>query len=172
MTFPAVMDDQNLKSLRLLVDRIAACMRSLETLQIPPYTLSSIITPIIKSKLPDTWKLGWARRTYESAGDLSTLLKYLQKEIALREDAASPMQFFASSSRTQEHRQTPAVASSLRVSTRSTNDSSWTCVACGHYKHGLSRCYAYQNMSVPQRWAAVRRAGLCFVSWPAPVQDL
>ena len=99
MTIPAVMDDQNLKSLRLLVDRIAACMRSLETLQIPPYTLSSIITPIIKSKLPDTWKLGWARCTHESAGDLPTLLQYLQKEIALREDAASPMQVFASSSR-------------------------------------------------------------------------
>ena len=104
MTIPAVMDDHNLKSLRSLVDKIVACMRSLDSLQIPLYTLSSIIAHITKSKLPDTWKLGWARSIHENTGDLSSMLTYLQKEIELREDAACPMQSFAGPSRTQEPR--------------------------------------------------------------------
>ena len=162
MDIPAVADDHNLKALRSLVDKIAACIRSLESLDIPSSSLSSIITPVIKSKLPDAWRLGWVRNVHETTGDLPNLLKYLQREIALREDAASPIRSFASPSRILPPRQQPAAASALRVSTRPSNGSTWTCVACGRYKHGLSRCYAYQNMSVQERWAAVRYAGLCF----------
>ena len=162
MDIPAVTNDQNLKGLRLLIDKVAASLRSLESLQIPSYSLSSVITPVIKSKLPDAWRLGWVRSARENTGDLPSLLKYLQKEITLREDAASPMRSFAGQSRSQSPRPQPAVAGALRVSTRPSTGSSWTCTACGRYKHGLARCFAYQNMSVPDRWAAVRQAGLCF----------
>ena len=162
MDIPAVTNDQNLKGLRLLIDKVAASLRSLESLQIPSYSLSSVITPVIKSKLPNAWRLGWVRSARENTGDLPSLLKYLQKEIALREDAASPMRSFAGQSRSQSPRPQPAVAGALRVSTRPSTGSSWTCTACGRYKHGLARCFAYQNMSVPDRWAAVRQAGLCF----------
>lgn len=159
MNIPAANDDRNLKALRLLVDKISSCIRSL-SLEIQPHSLSPIITPIIKSKLPDSWRLGWIRRAHENTGDLPNLIKYLENEIALREDAASPIQTFASSPPAQPSRQQPSAASALRVSSRPYGD--WNCIACGRYKHGLSRCYAYQNMSVPERWAAVRHAGLCY----------
>ena len=38
----------------------------------------------------------------------------------------------------------------------------WICAACNRAQHGLFKCQQYRNMSVDDRWAVVRKAGLCF----------
>ena len=100
----AVTDDRNLEKLRILIDKIAACVRILERLQVPPHSIYPILTPLIKSKLPESWRVDWARCVdkHPDPDGLPNLQKYLQHEIALRE-GASLMQPFVGSCGSSAH---------------------------------------------------------------------
>ncbi|XP_043209416.1 uncharacterized protein LOC122374634 isoform X2 [Amphibalanus amphitrite] len=112
-----------------------------------------------KGKLPEPWRLEWARQHQPSPG-LEEFLQFLQREMNIREEAG-----FCSKRPTAQERGSPPTVSALAVSQSRVSPapaSVWTCAACTKYKHGLNKCFAYQRMSVEERWAVVRRAGLCY----------
>ncbi|KAF0314200.1 hypothetical protein FJT64_015304 [Amphibalanus amphitrite] len=79
---PAVHNGNDLSAMRSLVDHLSAHTRALATLGVNPESSSIVLLPVMKEKLPESWRLEWARQeqpTYEH------LLLFLEKELALRE---------------------------------------------------------------------------------------
>ena len=73
----------DLKGMRSLIDHLSACTRALITLGIQP-EFSNLLLPVVKDKIPEDWRLEWARR---ESWDFNEFLQFLSREIRLRESA-------------------------------------------------------------------------------------
>ena len=113
----------------------------------------SLLLPVLREKLPETWRLEWAR---QPADDFSAFLEFLQQEMLVRERAAgSTRSSTAASSRPSTgsstvsglvtHRKVSGAVARTRRQVRSAADQpggrrDWQCVACGGGRHGLAAC--------------------------------
>ena len=158
LSMPRVSED--LPAMRSFVDHLTSHVRTLGALGVSCDSLSSLLLPIAKGKLPEAWRLEWARQHQPSAG-LKDFIDFLRKEMDIREEANVGTKLPSP----QERTPLPTV-SALSVSSSQqqalSKGTTWTCMACKKFKHGLSKCFAYQKMTVDERWAVVKKAGLCF----------
>ena len=61
LNMPSVRSN-DLKALRSLTDHITAHTRALNSLGVSSDSFSSLLLPIVKEKLPESWRVEWARR--------------------------------------------------------------------------------------------------------------
>ena len=74
----------DLKAMRSLVDHLSAHTRALSSLGVTADSFSSLLLPVAKEKIPDDWRLIWAR---QESGNFSEFLAFLKREIRFRESA-------------------------------------------------------------------------------------
>ena len=173
LQLPGVTNSNDLKSLRRLVDDFAVNVRSLEALNTPSSRYGEVLLPVMKEKIPEEWRLQWARIKNQDAGTSQTseferFVKYLHDEMRIREDASHVACTKVSSKNTETvpvmpHRSAVSILSSQRAKVQAKPpEPRWLCMACGQGQHGLSRCDRYHRMTVDERWEVVKKAGLCF----------
>ena len=154
---PTVHSGSDLKGMRSLVDHLSAHTRALLLLGVTTDSFSCLLLPVMKDKIPESWRLEWVRQEKSSYEDF---LAFLEKEVTLRESARCTQPTTGSASSTSS----PSTTSALNVQRQKLNKTSksWTCEACGLGQHGLNKCHKYQTMTVDDRWKTVRRAGVCY----------
>ena len=174
LELPGVSKNDNLTAMHSLIDQLTARVRGLEALGVTSDSFSSILLPVVKEKLPEAWRLEWARVQPASA-DFSSFLDFLQREMEVREQAAAGPAGAASAERTRPstswatasgltaHRQVGGPHPRAQPGRSVAGMGAGGCVACGGPKHGLAQCVVYGSQDVPTRWSIVRQASLCFV---------
>ena len=170
MEIPPVKESNDLVKMRGLIDRVTARVRGLTTLGVSTDSFSTLLLPLLKEKLPEAWRLEWARQPVHS---FSSFLEFLQREADVRELAA-PARPVLSSPRPLEGCATVSGLSASRQQSvprgqghdvrgsAAQSRGDWLCVACGIAKHGLAACPVYRSQDVCARWEMVRAAGVCF----------
>ena len=88
-----------LKALRALTDHISAHTRALNSLGVSSDSFSTWLLPIVKEKLPESWRIQWAR---QGKTDFSCFRNFLQQEIQIQESAREALTSEAPS-KAQEH---------------------------------------------------------------------
>ena len=172
LQLPGVTNSNDLKSLRRLVDDFTVNVRSLEALNTPSSRYGEVLLPVMKEKIPEEWRLQWARIKIQDAGtsqtsEFESFMKYLHDEMRIREDASHVACTKVRSKNTETvpvtpHRSAVSILSSQRAKVQAKPpEPGWLCMACGQGQHGLSRCDRYHRMTVDVRWAVVKKAGLC-----------
>ncbi|XP_043202497.1 uncharacterized protein LOC122370716 isoform X2 [Amphibalanus amphitrite] len=154
-----VHSDNDLVRLRRMIDGLISEVRALETMNVLPDSYAVLLMPVLLSCIPESWKIEWLRCSADSSDELTVFLKFLQKEMSIREEAA------ARRKRTTSEQLPTAVPGKPTVSmlnVRQKKGPDWVCLACGTGKHGLAACSAYRTMTVPVRWDVVRQAKLCY----------
>ena len=156
LNMPCMSD--NLAAIRSFADHLMSHVRTLDAMGVGTETFSSLLLPVAKDKLPESWRLQWARQR-SSAADLNEFLAFLDTELNVREEAASVR-------RSTPERGAVSTVSALSVTDMAARQpgivGNWVCPACAKNRHGLSRCAIYNRMTPQERWVVVRRAGLCF----------
>ena len=165
-----VTNNDDLKSLRRLVDDLTADVRALEALDTPSDNYGELLLPVLKGKIPEAWRLQWARLKGETSGttgvsEFDRFMRFLQNEMKIREEAtqvplAKEKQNGSTSPSTNLSKSATTMLNSQQVQVP--QRARWKCQACGKGQHGLSKCETYRKMSVENRWEAVRKSGLCF----------
>ncbi|KAK4309817.1 hypothetical protein Pmani_018578 [Petrolisthes manimaculis] len=166
---PRFTEGEDLRTMRGFIDELTAKVRALEVLEVSKDNYSPLLLPVLKSRIPESWRLQWAR--YKdlkdvSDSDLGAFLEFLEEEVTIRLESAQPP--IGSSPRaTSTVPSTPrkSVTSVLNLQRQlptSGKKRDWICKACNHAQHGLFKCHQYRKMSVDNRWAIVKEAGLCF----------
>ncbi|KAF0314422.1 hypothetical protein FJT64_015118 [Amphibalanus amphitrite] len=90
LSLPGVTDADNIKSLRKLTDEVTAGVRSLRALDIT--NIGEVLLPVLKGKIPASWRLQWARLRRERATDdenteFESFLRFLQQEVECQEES-------------------------------------------------------------------------------------
>ena len=159
-----VQNDSDLPQLRQMVDRLVSDVRSLETMGVMPDSFAVLLMPILKLCVPESWRLAWMRAQSNSSvseDSLPDFIKFLQKEMRMREESA--IRKMPASRESQPSHLGPAKSAvSVLGVQRRTNRSDWVCGACHVGKHGLAACSVYRGMDVASRWRMVRQEGLCY----------
>ena len=125
LDLPCVSKHDDLKGMHCLIDQLNARVRGLEALGVTHDSFSSILLPVMREKLPEAWRLEWARSQPSPAA--------VSGVAASRQLAQTRVQ----------GRQANRSAACSR--------SDWICVACGMAKHGLAACHVYRNQDVATR---------------------
>ena len=162
LELPGVSKNDNLTAMHSLIDQLTARVRGLEALGVTSDSFSSILLPVVKEKLPEAWRLEWARVQPASA-DFSSFLDFLQREMEVREQAAAGPAGAASAERTRPstswatasgltaHRQVGGPHPRAQPGRSVAGMGAGGCVACGGPKHGLAQCVVYGSQDVPTR---------------------
>ena len=151
----------DLRSIRSLIDHLSAHTRALSTLGVSSESFSSLLLPVVKDKIPEDWRLEWARR---ESGDFTEFLQFLNKEIRLRESAKGT----TAPSTPSVPPVIPSTTSSLtaRRDARSGGPRQQSrliaCSTCGQDHESLDRCESFRSMSLESRWNAAKAAMACF----------
>ena len=160
LNMPAVRSN-DLKALRSLTDHIAAHTRALNSLGVTSESFSSLLLPIIKEKLPESWRVEWAR---QGKSEFAEFLKFLQQEIRVQESARGAT---APDAPSKGPNPSASVVASLnaqrmpRLSTRPGSTHS-LCPACNRGTHLLSQCQSFLKMDPEARWAVASAAMVCY----------
>ena len=134
---PRFNDGEDLKSLRGFIDELTAKVRALEVLQISQDNYSPLLLPILKSRIPESWRLQWARYKDSKAvsdSNLGAFLEFLEEEVTIRIESAQPP-IGRSKSATSAVLPTPrksvtSVLSLQRQQPASSKKNDWICKAC------------------------------------------
>lgn len=102
--------------------------------------LVGMLLPKAKAKLPEPWRLQWARQRSATAG-LAEFLGFLDNDLSIREEASLGQQ----GRRVPSERLAVPTVSALAVSQNQTLPTGvdWKCMACKRFKHGLGTCSVY-----------------------------
>ena len=153
----------DLKAVRSLIDHLSAHTRALRTLGVSSESFASLLLPVAKEKLPEDWRLEWARK---ESHDFDAFLQFLNQEIRVRESARGVS--VPSSSDAHPSPSVPSVTSSLNarreartVSTRNFQRPQRTC-ACGQGHQRLDQCDTFRKLPVEDRWKAAKGSKTCF----------
>ena len=160
LNLPAVGITENLKSLRRLVDDVSAGIASLKTLNAEP---GDILLPVLKGKIPASWRLQWARQRGQSSSqeqdEFAEFLLFLQKEMGYLEEAAR-----VPCGKTSEDNSPPAqkaTTTALNTQRVRASPTQQLCPLCKG-SHRLDKCPRCVEMTVEERWTTARQVGACF----------
>ena len=78
----------NIAAMRSFADHLTSHVRTLDAMGVGTESFSSLLLPVAKDKLPESWKLQWARLRSSSA-DLDEFLAFLDGEREFRSSPAS-----------------------------------------------------------------------------------
>ncbi|KAF0309521.1 hypothetical protein FJT64_019375 [Amphibalanus amphitrite] len=84
-----VHSDNDLVRLRRMIDGLVSEVRALETMNVLPDSYAVLLMPVLLSCIPESWKIEWLRCSADSSDELTVFLKFLQKEMSIREEAAA-----------------------------------------------------------------------------------
>ena len=82
--------EQSNKAMRDAVDELCATVQALQVQRVTPEQYGALLMPLIESKLPEDWRLEWAREKASLSKDdvtFSKLLEFLELELEIRESA-------------------------------------------------------------------------------------
>ena len=166
---PRFTEGENLRSMRGFIDELTAKVRALEVLKVSKESYSQLLLPVLKSRIPESWRLQWARYKDSKAvldSDLEAFLEFLEEEVTIRLDSAQPpigkAPNSAAAAPITPRKSVTSVLSLQHQPITSGKKGNWVCKACNRAQHGLFKCQQYRRMSVDKRWAIVKEAGLCF----------
>ena len=151
----------DLKAMRSLIDHLSAHTRALGTLGVTTESLSSLLLPIAKEKIPEDWRLEWARRESVNFDDF---LRFLNQEIKIRESARGVTAPSASNAPPTA----PSVVSNLNARRESRSENSRppqrtkSVCTCGQGHQRLSHCDKFRRMIVDDRWKVAKESKTCF----------
>ena len=146
----SVSSSQNARALRKLLDGVSSHVHSLQSLGVEPDSYSSLLCPVLISKLPPDLQLLISRTVSEGEWKLDSLMKAIEDEVSARERVTNQ------SRRRNEHRPPPSATSLVSSGTTSSNT---PCCYCDQL-HSPGTC-----SKVPQieaRKQILRRSGRCF----------
>ena len=151
----------DLKALRSLIDHIAAHTRALNSLGVTAESFSSLLLPIIKEKLPESWRVEWAR---QEKSEFAEFLRFLQQEIRVQESARSATAPDAPSKSPNPSASVVASLNAQRMPRPSIRPSSThhLCPACNRGAHRLSQCESFLEMDPEARWTVASAAMACY----------
>ena len=163
----------DLKSIRSLIDHLSAHTRALNTLGVSSESFSSLLLPVVKEKLPEDWRLEWARR--ESV-NFAEFLTFLNHEIRLRESAKGvsasavidkPSSASAVIDKPSSVPSTTGTLTAQReqhsISSRPQHKSKlMNCSACGQGHQNLSQCEKFRSLQLDGRWKVAQASKACF----------
>ena len=151
----------DLKAMRSLIDHLMAHTRALGTLGVATESLSILLLPVAKEKLPEDWRLEWARR---DSTNFDEFLRFLNQEIKIRESARG----VTAPSVSNTLPMVPSVVSNLNsrresrsVSSRPPQRTKSACV-CGQGHQRLDHCERFRRMILDDRWNAAKETKACF----------
>ena len=81
LSMPSVRHN-DIKAMRSLIDHLSAHTRALSSLGVTTDSFSSLLLTVAKEKIPEDWRLIWAR---QESGNFSEFLAFLKREIRFRE---------------------------------------------------------------------------------------
>ncbi|KAF0292593.1 hypothetical protein FJT64_009410 [Amphibalanus amphitrite] len=81
---PTISNGNDLKAMRKLTDHLTAHTRALVVLGVAPDSFADFLLPVMRDKIPESWRLEWARQRKSSYQDF---LKFLEQEATPRETA-------------------------------------------------------------------------------------
>ena len=154
----------DLKAMRSLIDHLSAHTRALTTLGVTTDSFSSLLLPVAKDKIPEDWRLEWARR---ESGNFPEFLEFLKREVRIRESAkgvTAPTSSDAPPS-------APSATSSLTARREPRSESSKphqkpprvvSCTACGRSHLSLDQCENFRKMQLDGRWEIAKTSMACF----------
>lgn len=162
LNMPAVRGG-DLKGMRSLIDHLSSHTRALETLGVPSSSFSSLLLPIVKNKIPEDWRLEWARLERSTFAEF---IQFLNKEIRLRESAKG----VATQASPDAHHLSPSVTSTLTTHREPYSVGSKSvprprllkCCACGGTHRRLDECKTFSAMTVEERWETAKKSRACF----------
>ncbi len=146
----SVSSSQNARALRKLLDGVSSHVHSLQSLGVEPDSYSSLLCPVLISKLPPDLQLLISRTVSEGEWKLDSLMKAIEDEVSARERVTNQSR---PPTRRNEHRPPPSATSLVSSGTTSSN------THCDQL-HSPGTC-----SKVPQieaRKQILRRSGRCF----------
>ena len=154
----------DLKGMRNLIDHLSSHTRALSTLGVSSDSFSSLMLPVVKDKIPESWRLEWARR---ESNDFTEFLAFLQHEIRIRDSARGRTDPAASSG---DSVPMPSVTSNLNAQRTAraegprvaSKPSTAGCGCCGRGYHRLDQCEKFRELSVEARWKSARALKTCY----------
>ena len=154
----------DLKGMRSLIDHLSAHTRALNTLGVPAESFSSLLLPVVKGKIPEDWRLEWAR---QENNDFSVFVQFLNREVRLRESAKGVSTPAATS---EVPPSAPSVTSSMTArreprkerAQSSQKSRKMACSACGLGHQQLDQCAKFHGMAVQDRWSLAKALKACF----------
>ena len=167
------------KDLKSIQDELLLHVRSLERLGIGGDTYGVILTPLVLSRLPEAFRMEWARDCAGRESDLDYLLESLKREIERKERSkvvaggggsaqeARPPQGrragHTSSASALHTSSRPSTRSSSTRSSSSRPSSEWSPGLCnGSKPHQTAKCDSLNNLSIPERMNKIKYSSLCF----------
>ena len=150
MSLEAVTSNNDTKSLHHLYDMLESNIRSLKSLGVESGTYSTLLCPIVISKLPDELRLIIGRKIGEDEWKLEEVLDDLLQEVEARERISS----YACSS-TKRRSKEPGSAATLLSKSNVVQ-----CCFCNK-SHQPENCHSVKV--VEDRKQAIKRSGRCFI---------
>ena len=150
----------DLKAIRSFIDHLAAHTRALSTLDVSTQSLSTLLLPVAKEKLPEDWRLEWARRDSDS---FDAFLKFLNQEIRIREAARGLGAAPAPSSTAVPASVTSSLTTqrSPRPANSVTEFKPTTC-RCGQSHTRLDKCSVFREAPLKEKMVMAKTALACF----------
>lgn len=90
---PRFIDTEDLRTVRGFIDELTAKVRALEVLQVNKDEYGQLLLPVLKSRIPESWRLQWARYKESKAvsdSDLGVFLNFLDSEVSIRLESIQP----------------------------------------------------------------------------------
>jgi hypothetical protein len=158
---PSCAEPKDLRKIRDFVDEMNVIVHSLEAMNIPTTAYGALVAPLVKGKIPEEWRLQYARSFPPAAQTFAGLRTFINQELQLRERSTSAPTSAASSS-APRYRPSPAYTPAFPTVGVSTPAAS-PCPSCRVAPaHGLRNCDKFLELSVGNRKRVVEQAGACF----------
>ena len=153
----AVTSQNNLKVLRRLHDQVESQVRGLRALGIPAESYSSLLSPVILSKLPQEFCVIVSRQVREGRWHLDELMRTIDVEIKAREHALNTAALATSIGY-------PPRALDRAIPTNATLLSSNSLVARCSYCQNQHSCISCKTVTdLAERKQILKKAGRCFI---------
>ena len=161
MSIPSQGKGTSVTALWKLQDELLKHTRSLEALGVNGEEYGMFLTPVILSRLPSDIRMEWARDSEGRESDLAFLLEFLSKEIKRRERSETFKDMSDSKTNVAHELRTKPKTKHAPSASALTSNSSVLCGFCGK-NHLSEKCWSLNKLSVDQRYAEMRKHGLCF----------
>ena len=158
-----VRNENDVKGVRFLFDKVQSHVRALEALDVPKETYSQLLVPMLTKKIPHSLMIDMSKQMKKKTWDLEALLNILQEELEARERLTPEAKF--SSEPNSQLRRFPA-QSKKNMSTASAlfvSEKRKSLVSCTYCKqsHNSHNCQVFKTPQLRKDF--LRRDGRCFV---------
>ena len=158
-----VRNENDVKGVRFLFDKVQSHVRALEALDVPKETYSQLLVPMLTKKIPHSLLIDMSKQMKTKTWDLEALLNILREELEARERLTPEAKF--SSEPNSQLRRFPA-QSEKNMSTASVlfaSEKRKSLVSCTYCKqsHNSHNCQVFKTPQLRKDF--LRQDGRCFI---------